>query len=474
MAHTSNTMIIRRELLQRVIRLHYEGRLNEEIDRIPLKMAPKNSEATRRCCIHKERAVIKYKMFPVLGFTTDYEQDELTPLSVYAQEAYARKAPSSKVLTVVDEACTSCVQAQYVVSNLCRGCVARPCVMNCPRSAVSMNKHGQAEIDTSLCISCGICQKECQYHAIVYQPIPCEAACPVGAISKNENRVEEIDYSKCIFCGKCLQACPFGSIFEVSQIIDVLKNIDGKQKVVAMFAPSLHSQFPLTAGQIYNLFKILGFDEVVEVAEGARLTAEHEAFEFSEKMKMGQSLMTTSCCPGYVEAVKKHVPKLLPMVSETVSPMVYAAKIAEKRYPGSLKVFVGPCIAKRKEAQDHPVVDFVLSFEELNAMIMALGLDFGEIPDDTAMQNTFTSDRGFALSGGVTTAVKQVGNNNEIREVIVNGLDKKGIALLKAAAKGKVDGNFMEVMCCEGGCISGPGALGDLRSNKKLFETNLG
>lgn len=473
MAHTSNTMIIRRELLSRIVRLHYEGKLEQEIDRIPLKMAPKDSEAHRRCCIHKERAVIKYKSFPLLGFTTAQEEDELTPLSEYARLAYSREKPSQDIITVVDEACTSCVKAQYVVSNMCRGCVARPCVMNCPKDAVSMNKKGQAEIDTDKCINCGICQKECQYHAIIYQPIPCEAACPVGAISKNEHKIEEIDHSKCIYCGKCLQACPFGSIFEVSQLIDILRDIDRNENVVAMFAPSIHSQFSLTSGQIHNLFKILGFNDVVEVADGANITTEHEAREFGEKMAEGQALMTTSCCPGYVETVKKHIPGLMPLVSETPSPMAFAAKIAREHNTDCKTVFVGPCIAKRKEAADNPEVDYVLSFEELNSILVALGIDLGEIPDDESKTNARSVNREFALSGGVLAAVKSVNAAAGIREVVVNGLDKKNIAMLKAAAKGKTTGNFMEVMCCEGGCIAGPGAMGDVRSNKRLFETNL-
>jgi iron only hydrogenase large subunit-like protein len=118
-------------------------------------------------------------------------------------------------------------------------------------------------------------------------------------------------------------------------------------------------------------------------------------------------------------------------------------------------------------------IDFVMSFEELNAIIVALGVDLGEIPDDETKNNDRNFDRGFALSGGVLAAVKSVARDAEIRDVIINGLDKKNIALLKAAAKGRNTGNFYEVMCCQGGCIAGPGALGDEKSNRKLFGINL-
>ncbi|WP_241558104.1 monomeric [FeFe] hydrogenase [Maribellus luteus] len=472
MGYTSNTHIIRRELLRQIVQLFADGRLEDEIDRIPIKMAPKRKPAQHRCCIHKERAVIKYKMFPLLGFTVDEEQDELTPLRYYAKQAKERPSLKNEILTVVDEACTSCVKAQYVVSNLCRGCVARPCIMNCPKGAVSM-QNGQAKIDPASCINCGICKKQCQYHAIIHVPIPCEAACPVGAISKDEYGVERIDDEKCIYCGKCLVACPFGSIFEVSQIIDVMMAIRNEEHLTALFAPAIHGQFDLTTGQIESLLKEIGFNEVVEVADGARQTVIHESAEFAERIEHGQPFMTTSCCPSYVEAVDKHVPGLRPFVSDTPSPMMYAADIARKEYPGTKTVFIGPCIGKRKEARKNDKVDLVLSFEELNAMIVALDIDLGKLPDNEKRNNAKTLDRGFALSGGVAAAVKAERPDIKIDELAINGIDKKALGMLKAYAKGKAPANFIEVMCCEGGCINGPASLGELAGNRKLFNVNL-
>lgn len=177
MSYTSNTHIIRRDLLRNIVKLFANGELEEKIDRIPLEMRPKNREARLRCCIHKERAVIKYKMFPLLGFTVDDEKDELTPLRNYASAAISREKVRDEILTVVDEACTSCVKAQYVVSNLCRGCVARPCMMNCPKEAIKM-QDGQAKIDPAKCVNCGICKQQCQYHAIIHLPPESAGAAP--------------------------------------------------------------------------------------------------------------------------------------------------------------------------------------------------------------------------------------------------------------------------------------------------------
>lgn len=472
MGYTSNTLIIRRELLKQIVQLFADGKLTKNIDRIPINMRPKNTEAQNRCCIYKERAVIKYKMFPLLGFTVDEEDDELTPLSAYAEKAQKRTKLKDDILTVVDEACTSCIKSQYVVSNLCRGCVARPCIMNCPRNAISF-VNGQAQIDHEKCINCGICQKQCQYHAIIHVPVPCEAACPVGAITKDEKGIEHIDDEKCIYCGKCMVACPFGSIFEISQIIDILMCIRKEEHLTAIFAPSIHGQFNLTTGQIEYLLKEIGFNEVVEVADGARQTVIHESEEFLERTSQCAPFMTTSCCPSYVEITKKHVKTIKPFVSDTPSPMMYAADIAREKNPDTKVVFIGPCIAKRKEAKSNDKVDYVMSFEELNAFIVGLDIDLGKLEDSEIRNNKKTLDRSFALSGGVAAAVKAEHPEADIKELVINGIDKKAIGMLKAYARGKAPANFIEIMVCEGGCINGPTSLGDMPSNRKLFNSNL-
>ena len=163
------------------------------------------------------------------------ETDELIPLSYYAQKAMNRTGiEKENIMCVIDEACSSCVQVNYEITNLCRGCVARSCYINCPKGAIHFNNKGQAEIDHELCISCGKCQQSCPYHAIVYIPVPCEEVCPVKAITKDEYGIEHIDESKCIYCGKCLNACPFGAIFEISQMFDILQSIRRGEQVVAM------------------------------------------------------------------------------------------------------------------------------------------------------------------------------------------------------------------------------------------------
>ena len=160
MAFTNNVMIVRHGLMAKLVKLWKENRLLDEIDRLPIELSPRKSKVIGRCCVHKERAVWKYKTLPLLGFDMQDEVDELTPLSEYAKRALLR--PENKkenLMCVVDEACSSCVQVNYEITNLCRGCVARSCYMNCPKDAIQFKKNGQARIDHDTCISCGKCHR---------------------------------------------------------------------------------------------------------------------------------------------------------------------------------------------------------------------------------------------------------------------------------------------------------------------------
>lgn len=472
MAFVNNTMIIRRDLMSKLIKLNKEGTLVSEIDRLPLTMSPKNAQARGRCCIHKERAVLKYKMLPILGYSIDEEDDELTPLSVYAQQALERKEVKKSILTVVDEACTACVKTNYVITNLCKGCVARSCYMNCPKDAISYMENGQAHINHSKCINCGICKEACPYHSIVYIPIPCEEACPVKAIQKDENGIEHIDETKCIYCGKCINACPFGSVFEVSQVFDVLGSINRGEKVVAIMAPSIQSQFSNTIGEIAEAVCQIGFVEAIEVAYGAMETTQREGAELQEKLEIGQQFMTTSCCPSYVELVNKHLSEMKPFVSHTKSPMYYTAEMAKTKYPDAKIVFLGPCVGKRKEVADNDMIDYILTFEEIDCLLIGLSIEIQS--NNTSTECAPMAGRGFARAGGVISAVAQMYPQLGVKPIQVSNINKKNIGLLRAYAKGKAPGNFIEVMACEGGCISGPCGKIDNAQASKMFKKAMG
>ncbi|RKD91595.1 monomeric [FeFe] hydrogenase [Mangrovibacterium diazotrophicum] len=471
-AYVNNVMIIRHELIARLVRMFQAGELESKINNLAVELYPKERQARGRCCIYKERAITRYKMLPLLGFEVPNDDIDLHQLSEYASLAMDRKQQPENILTVVDEACTGCVQANYVVTNLCRGCVASPCVMNCPKNAIRFTPTGQTEIKPEACVNCGLCQKACPYHAIIYMPIPCEEACPVGAIKKNASGKEEIDEDKCVYCGKCITACPFGAIFELSAVIDVMRAIERKEQVIAMVAPSILAQYAETPAQVFAAIEQIGFSEVVEVARGAEKTARHEAIELKEKLAEGQPFMTTSCCPSYVETVRKHVPGLEPYVSHTPSPLAYTAEELRAKYPNAKLVFVGPCVAKRKEARDQNSADFVLSFEELDSMLEGMDIQPAKM-EGIAVESYTAESRGFAQSGGVLGAVVAEKQLESFKAETINGIDKAMIRTMKQMEKGKVSAQFYEVMACEGGCIAGPGANIKSAKAKKNFINSM-
>lgn len=462
MFYDNNATRIKRQLLIEIVKLYYAGELESKINRLPIELYPRDNEPYR-CCVYKDRAIVGFRLMAQLGMKVE-DDDELTPLSEYARRALERDTVETPILTVMQEACRSCVKVNYMVTNACQGCVARPCTIVCPKNAISMSG-GKSQIDSAKCVSCGLCKQACPYHAIIYLPVPCEEACPVDAIYRDDNGKENIDFDKCIFCGKCMRECPFGAIMERSQIVDVMRKLTGAGKVVALVAPSIVGQFPGSLEMIVAAVRKAGFDKVMEVAGGAYDTAVHEAAEFVERVGNGDTLMTTSCCPAYTLAVGRHVPEMKPYVSHTPTPLNFTAKAAKAADPEAVTVFVGPCVAKREEALHTPEVDFVLTFEELGALLVGKGIDVAEMPADPLAEPADRLGRVFAVSSGVTTAVAElVAGRLPMKPVAINGLTSAEIKLLRAYANGKMQGNFLEVMSCEGGCIAGPGVL----SNPKL------
>ena len=458
----NNAERTRRELMIRVIKDFKAGTLAEDIDRIPIELRPRNENAIR-CCVYKDRAMLKYRLMALLGFGMEEETDESRQLKDYLADARAGKNNPEPVLSVCTVGCDGCVDSHVQVSNACVGCFARPCMAACPRQAITVVNQ-RSTIDRSKCIDCGKCMAVCPYHAIIRNPLPCEDACPVGAIGKGEDGLVKIDFNTCIYCGKCFRSCPFSTIMERSSLINILDVMESGRPVVAMVAPSVTNQFPGTLEQLFTALRMAGFSAIMEVALGAELTTEHEAEEFFERMARGDRLMTSSCCPAWVEAAKRHIPDIVPMVSSTPSPMAYAGQLARKEHPDAVTVFIGPCIAKRREAQSDPNVDYVMTFEELGALLAAMEIDVISLEPAKLDKPATSFARNFARSCGVSEAILQeIGAGSPDRPKIdgkfINGLDRKSVNLLKLYAKGKLPGNFVEVMACTGGCIGGPCSL---------------
>jgi len=458
----NNAHRLKREILVRLTKIQLEGRLDEAVDNIPKELAPFGSTSIR-CCIYHDREIIRQRVIARLGWSLE-DYDDNKRISEYAKEALAREKPIWPIHTVIDEACNACVRSHFMVTNACQACLARPCLTNCGKKAIEI-KDGRSWIDGSKCVSCGLCVQNCPYKAIIKIPVPCEEACPVGAITKNESGKERIDYHKCISCGNCMRECPFGALVDKSQLFDVVKHIMAGKKVVAMYAPAAAAQFRVESGQLEGALLASGFSGVVEVALGADITADRETEEFEERVKQSDKMMTTSCCPAYVRAVRLHVPQLADCISTTSTPMHYAAEIAKKEYPDCITVFIGPCLAKRQEGMDDDLVDYVITIEEIGSLFVAKNIDVAKAQSVPGKKLPTSSGRNFAKSGGVAQAVKaRLKDSSILKEAIIDGLDKAGMKRL--AELGKINTgelphtadtpNLVEVMSCQGGCISGP------------------
>ena len=446
----NNANQMRTRILVKIVEKFLQGRF-ADADRIPLELRPKGGEVSR-CCIYKDRAILKYRCMASMGFAPEDETDELTSLKEYGERALARSEHAVNKLSVITDACSGCIRSRYLVTDACRGCFAKPCQVNCPKQAITI-VNGRSTIDPDKCISCGRCQEVCPYHAVIRVPIPCEEACPVGAISKDESGKEHIDPEKCILCGKCLQSCPFGAVVEMSQMVDVLKLLADENK------------------KVVGALKKLGFADVVEVAIGADITTRKEAAEFIEKMENGEKMMTTSCCPAYYKAADLHIPEIKPFVSHTRTPMYYTAELLKQEQPECTAVFVGPCLAKRFEAENDPNVDYVLTFEEIGAMLVASGINVADCEPQEFAKISCAQGRRFPVSGGVAGAVASlVEGKAEFKPTAINGLNKASIKLLKQYATKGSDFNMIEVMCCEGGCVAGPGCVALAKKSAIMVE----
>lgn len=462
---------LKKEILVRIIKAFLSDDFERQARLIPYDMRPKGMEVPYRCCVYKERAIIKDRTIAGLGFPIE-EDDETVSLSDYAKQALERTQISDKNLTVLQTACKGCSTNRIYVTDLCQGCVARPCQSTCKFGAISI-VNGRSVIDDTKCKKCQMCINACPYNAIVKISVPCEDSCPVGAIKKDETGFASIDYEKCINCGRCTAACPFGAVHERSQIIDILKAMKSDKKVIAMIAPSIIGQFP---GNIYQLKTAIinsGFDDVYEVAQGADITANTEAKEFTERMENGQNFMTTSCCAGYNQLIKKHLPEIKPFVSDTKTPLYYTAEIVKKEHPDAITVFVSPCVAKRAEGFENPNVDFVMNYEELGALFIAKKIQILDMEESKYIVESSKQGRNFGYSGGVAESVKKsLKDEDSVKPCIVNGLNKDSIKQLKKyATSGVCEGcNLVEIMCCEGGCIGGNATINNQKTAKKLID----
>lgn len=452
-----NVIKIKHDVLYEVAKLAFADELEEKRDGIAQSLIP-GPTPQFRCCIYKEREIIRQRVRLAEGKAPGMHDD-------------------GNIVQVISSACEDCPISSYVVTDNCQNCIGKACINACNFGAIEMGRH-RSHIDASKCKECGKCAQACPYHAIAALKRPCKFSCPVDAISYDENGISVINEEKCIRCGLCIHRCPFGAIGSKTFIVDVIKAIKSEHLVYALVAPATEGQFGehITMNSWKKAMKAVGFTDLVEVGLGGDMTAAYEAEEWAEAYKNGKK-MTTSCCPAFVNMVKKHYPELIENVSTTISPMCAVSRMLKAKEPDAVTVFIGPCISKKSEVKDHAIegnADYALTYSEIRAIMHARNVELEE--DDNSYQESSIYGKRFANSGGVTKAVLQSlkESDDEIAATVnkCNGAAecKKALLLMKV---GRLPEDFIEGMICEGGCVGGPSAFRPQASFKKNRETIL-
>ncbi len=454
---------IRRRVFEEVARLAYEGGNYKRIVELPYKICEKS---VGRSSIFLERAIVAERLRLAVGLPFRGETNP-EPISKGIEEAIkTERFYEPPLINIIDFACNACPTESIYITNACEGCLAHPCMNVCPKNAIT-TVQGKSVINQDECIKCGRCLNVCPYHAIIKRDRPCAAACGMHAIESDERGRAIINYDKCVSCGMCMVNCPFGAIADKSQIFQVIQTIKSEQSIYAIVAPAIMGQFgaKMNLKTMEDAFNKLGFDGVYEVSIGADLCTIEEAEDYLKNVPDKLKFMGTSCCPAWSKMAKMEFPEYKDNISMTMTPMVYTARLVKKLHPDCKIVFVGPCSAKKLEASRKAVrsdVDFVLTFEELNGMFVAKGVDFAKLKAQDLKNETSADGRGFAVMGGVAQAVvnacKSLAPDREIKVFASQGLDNCR-KMLKDAVDGKYDGYLLEGMACPMGCVSGAGTI---------------
>ena len=279
----------------------------------------------------------------------------------------------------------------------------------------------------------------------------CLRNCPVKAI-KVVNHQAKIIEERCILCGKCTTVCPQNAKSVHSEIDEITELLANNKEVIASIAPSFVSSFKIQDFLIMaSALKKLGFSYAEETAVGARIvTEQYKELLLNNKYKN----FITSSCPAVNEMIQMYYPKALPYLAPIDSPMIAHAKILKSVYPKAKIIFIGPCIAKKKEAFKSNIIDGVLTFEDLEKMFKLNDIKLSEITIDDDESNKINKAKYYPISRGIIKSFDKYVDGYEF--VAVDGIAKCKEVLENIDS---LDGMFLELNSCEYACVNGPCSL---------------
>ena len=275
----------------------------------------------------------------------------------------------------------------------------------------------------------------------------CIRHCPVKSIRFSGNQAYIIG-NECILCGQCFVVCPQ----DAKQIVDETEKVkvlmQGEEPVIVSLAPSFVANYEgVGIGSMRAALKKLGFFDVEETAVGATIVKK----EYEKMLAEGtRNIIISSCCHSVNLLIQKYFPDCLPYLAGVLSPMQAHCRDIKRRYKDAKTVFVGPCVAKKDEAQYYEgYVDAVLTFDELTAWMKAEGIDPAKEKDS----DEHSRARFFPTTGGILKTLENP--SPEYTYMAIDGTENC-IAALKDIEDGKIHNCFIEMSACAGSCVGGP------------------
>ncbi len=274
----------------------------------------------------------------------------------------------------------------------------------------------------------------------------CIRHCPVKAIRFSGNQAHIIG-NECILCGQCFVVCPQNAKEITSEVEKVKVLLQGGSPVIVSLAPSFAANYDgVGIASMRDAMQKLGFYDVEETAIGAAIVKN----EYERMLKEDdRDIVISSCCHSINLLIQKYYPTELKYLADVVSPMQAHCMDIKQRYPTAKTVFVGPCVAKKDEAEYYgEAVDAVLTFEELTEWMEAEHIQLRSETDVTAESRT----RFFPTTGGILKSMEQ---ETGYTYIAVDGIENC-MSALEDIKSGKIHKCFIEMSACVGSCIGGP------------------
>lgn len=288
----------------------------------------------------------------------------------------------------------------------------------------------------------------------------CIRECPVKAIRVQDNCAQVVP-ELCILCGNCTLACPSNA----KQVCDDLPSakalINCKRAVIASLAPSFIAQYPgVRPGQLIRALKKLGFFAVSEMALGAQEVAANVVDLMSEE---SNKIWISSACPAVVDFIRKYHPECLPNVCSVLTPVLAHCKMLRAHYGSDVAIVsIGPCVAEKEEAEEHPeLLDVALTFEDLDFWFAEKHIVLSEVidtPDDRFEPEVAQEGAFYPIEGGMALGITGSLDRGQSNFMSISGMADVEKALKDIPQWAPVQSIFFEMSACAGSCVNGPKA----------------